>query len=288
VSHVSSPVDAAVRRRRATRRATFAFLVSAGAAVALVVITWSDDHPEAEGVLLAVALGALAYGLVTWANRVLEAGPFIQSREPLATPQEVRTELADELERVGVSRRPLLVASLGLASGSILVALASAARSLGPNPGSALEHTPWKPGLRLVADDGTPIQASAVPMDGLVTVFPEGSPGSADGQAVLIRVDQRLLRLGPGRESWAPQGLIAYSKVCTHAGCPVGLYTPQTHELLCPCHQSSFAVLDGARPTSGPAAAPLPQLPLALAADGTIHATGDFSAPVGPGYWRRT
>ena len=134
-------------------------------------------------------------------------------------------------------------------------------------------------------DAGQPVKAADVALGSLVTVFPDGAVGSADGQAVLMRVQPDQLRLAPGRASWAPHGLIVYSKVCTHAGCPVGLYEAQRHELLCPCHQSAFNVLDGAHPTSGPAARALPQLPISIAADGTLVAQSDFSGPVGPSYW---
>ena len=96
---------------------------------------------------------------------------------------------------------------------------------------------------------------------------------------------EHLLALPPGRGSWAPEGNVCYSKVCTHAGCPVGLYEASSHQLLCPCHQSAFAVLDGARPISGPADRALPQLPLAIGDDGVLRATGDFDGPVGPRTW---
>jgi ubiquinol-cytochrome c reductase iron-sulfur subunit len=98
-------------------------------------------------------------------------------------------------------------------------------------------------------------------------------------------VEEGLITPIKGRESWTPGGFVAYSKVCTHAGCPVGLYQNQTHELLCPCHQSNFDVLQGARPLFGPAAVALPQLPLLLDRDGYIQATGDFSEPIGPYFW---
>jgi len=127
-----------------------------------------------------------------------------------------------------------------------------------------------------------------VPIGGLVTVFPEGHAGSADGQAVLMRVEPGLIVPVPGRETWTPQGYVVYSKICTHAGCPVGLYQRETQQLLCPCHQSTFDVLHHAKPVFGPAAAPLPQLPLALGIDGFLRATGDFSEPVGPAFWRHT
>jgi ubiquinol-cytochrome c reductase iron-sulfur subunit len=116
-------------------------------------------------------------------------------------------------------------------------------------------------------------------------VFPEGFVGSADGQAVLINVGDAPLTLSPAGLAGAPDGLVCYSKICTHAGCPVGLYLAQEHQLRCPCHQSTFDVLDGARPVYGPAPKPLPQLPIEVGEDGSLHATGDFDAPVGPSFW---
>jgi ubiquinol-cytochrome c reductase iron-sulfur subunit len=105
---------------------------------------------------------------------------------------------------------------------------------------------------------------------------------------LLIRVEPGLLKLPADRAAWAPDGFVAYSKVCTHAGCPVGLYRSSEHTLICPCHQSEFDVLDGARPISGPAARALPQLPIRLQEDGTFVALGDFPEPVGPGFWNMT
>jgi ubiquinol-cytochrome c reductase iron-sulfur subunit len=118
-----------------------------------------------------------------------------------------------------------------------------------------------------------------------LTVFPEGHTGSADSQTVLIRVDTSTLQPLPGRESWSPDGYLAYSKICTHAGCPVGLYEQSSNSLFCPCHQSVFDVLEGAKPIAGPATRPLPQLPLEIGADGFLRAQGDYIEPVGPGFW---
>ena len=128
--------------------------------------------------------------------------------------------------------------------------------------------------------------ASEVPLDGLVTVFPEGAAASDQAQVVLIRVPEGALDLPADRKGWAPGGLIAYSKVCTHAGCPVGLYQSDSRTLLCPCHQSAFDVLDAAKPLGGPAAWPLPQLPIEVDDQGYVRSTGDLSAPPGPGWWR--
>jgi ubiquinol-cytochrome c reductase iron-sulfur subunit len=159
-------------------------------------------------------------------------------------------------------------------------------RTLGPKPGKQLLHTTWRDGVRVVNGDGQPVRVVDVPLDGLVTAFPEGDVGSAQSQTVLVRVQPELLQLPPSRQSWAVEGIVAYSKVCTHAGCPVGLYQAKSHELLCPCHQSTFDVLRSARPGNGPAAWPLPQLPLRADASGVLVAAGDFSAPVGPGWWK--
>ena len=108
---------------------------------------------------------------------------------------------------------------------------------------------------------------------------------AADSQAIVVHVDPSAFRPLTGRESWSPDGLLCYSKICTHAGCPVGLYEQQSNRLFCPCHQSVFDVLDGAAPSAGPATRPLPQLPLGVDAQGYLQAQGDFNAFVGPGFW---
>jgi ubiquinol-cytochrome c reductase iron-sulfur subunit len=277
------------RERRAEVRVTIAFLVSAAAALALAGVYIAGGQAQLEGTFLGVSLVALAFGFVTWGNHLMPAGPFEDSRHPLTPPDEEQEATEDEFDPGGIlSRRKVLIRALGVAAGALGVAAVFPIRSLGPSPGRALLETPWRRGKRLITDDGRPVLAADVPLDGLVTVFPEGAPGSADGQAVLVRVPDGALSPGPGREDWAPDGLIAYSKICTHAGCPVGLYQAKTHQLLCPCHQSAFDVLREAKPVFGPAAAPLPQLPLRIDADGYLVADGDFSDPVGPSFWHRT
>jgi ubiquinol-cytochrome c reductase iron-sulfur subunit len=265
---------------------TVSFLVSAAAGIGLAVLYWRGGQPQLEGGLLALAFTGLAVGFIVWANRLLPQGPSVQEREHMETTAAQRGAFERDLERGGVvTRRRMILRSLGLALTALGVAALFPIRSFGPRPGNKLAHTLWRNGLRLVTLDGKPVFASDVPLGGLVTVFPEGSPGDASGQAVLMRVEPGLIRPVKGRETWTPEGLIAYSKICTHAGCPVGLYQAQAHELLCPCHQSNFDVLNGARPLFGPAAAALPQLPLSLDSDGVIRATGDFSDPVGPYFW---
>jgi ubiquinol-cytochrome c reductase iron-sulfur subunit len=273
--------------RRSERHAASGFVVSALASAALAVLYWRGGQPQLEGALLAVAFGAMGYGFVIWANRLLPQGPFEEKRHTLVAEAAEWEAIEEDIERGGeLGRRTLLVRALATAAGALGVAMLFPIRSLGPNPGKSLLRTSWKRGSPLVTEDGRRVRAADVPVDGLVTVFPEGHAGSADSQAVLMRVAPGLIVAVDGRETWAPEGLIAYSKVCTHAGCPVGLYQPDTHQLLCPCHQSAFDVLNGAKPVFGPAAWPLPQLPLHLDPDGILRARGDFSEPIGPGYWK--
>jgi ubiquinol-cytochrome c reductase iron-sulfur subunit len=277
-----------VRAGRGALIAFGAFVVAALCLLALAVVYAVGGQPQAEGALLGVGLLAFGAGLVLWAHWLMPRGPFVQERHELASSERERDALEETLEHPeGVSRRKLLVGGLLGALGALGVALVFPIRSLGPNPGSTLQRTPWRRGLRAITDDGRPVRASEVPTDGLVTVFPEGHPDSADGQVVLMRVRPERLDLPPDRADWAPDGLIAYSKVCTHAGCPVGLFDPRRAQLLCPCHQSAFDVLDGAEPVFGPAARALPQLPIAIDDEGFVVAQSDFHEPVGPSFWNR-
>jgi len=290
VSDPASPLQPREGSERfAERTSALAFLIAAAAFVGLATVYWRGGQPQAEGALLATGFGGLAYGLVTWGNHLLPQGPFEEERHHFGDPSQ-ESLFGDDLRRgEALTRRKLLVRTLVLAAGGLGVAAVFPIRSLGPKPGRSLLETPWKTaGLRLVTDDGRPVRTDDVPIGGLVTVFPEGHAGSADGQAVLMRTEPGLIVPLPGRENWTPDGYVAYSKICTHAGCPVGLYQRETQQLLCPCHQSTFDVLHHAKPVFGPAAAPLPQLPLVLTGDGFLRNTGDFSEPVGPVFWRHT
>ena len=272
---------------RAERRVTTAFAVTVVAALALAVVYWRGGQPQAEGTLLAAALGGLAYGIVTWAHWAMPSETVVEEREELASTEAERRALVDDLvvgtERIG--RRGLLGRMLGAAVAALGVAATFPVRSLGPAPGDSLRRTAWRRGSRLVTGDGRPVTTQDLEVGGVVTVFPEGSAGRPDSQTLLIRLAPDELRPRPGREDWAPEGHVAYSKICTHAGCPVGLYEAQSHLLLCPCHQSTFEVTDGARPVFGPAPRSLPQLALEVDPDGFLRARGDYDEPVGPGYW---
>jgi ubiquinol-cytochrome c reductase iron-sulfur subunit len=260
-------------------------LASTAAAVALAV-AWSIEAGVAvQGSLLGASLLAFGAALGLWANRLTHDREEIEPRPSLA-PTPDKELAADEIGPPAyVARRGLLVKAAVVAGGALGAAAVLPVRAMGPNPGHDLLRTGWKAGRRLVTADGDEVRADDVPLDSLLTAFPQEST-AADGQIVVVRVRADLLRLPPERASWTPSGLVAYSKVCTHAGCPVGLYNAETKQLLCPCHQSAFDVLRAAEPRGGPAAWPLPQLPLAIGDDGVLQATGGLSEPVGTGWWK--
>jgi ubiquinol-cytochrome c reductase iron-sulfur subunit len=265
------------------------FGVSALASIAVTVVYALGGQVQLEGVLLGLALGGLSLGLILWAKEMMPGGHYVQERErSLAQPSE-QAEVADSFHEgdTGIERRSFLTKMLVVALGALGLAALFPIRSLGSRPGRSLFVTEWDEGSRLVTLDGTPVRPEDLAVGGVLTVFPEGFTQPADSQTLLIRLAPDEYEALPGRENWGPLDLVAYSKICTHAGCPVGLYQPTNHELLCPCHQSVFDVLDGARPLSGPAERALPQLPLAVDEEGYLVAQSDYQEPVGPAFWGR-
>ena len=271
-------------------RAVAYFLVVATlAALGLAGVYIAGGQAQAEGFLLFVSLGSIGVALVLWAKRLLPEREVTDERGALPS-EEHDVEAVEETlegEEVFFTQRRLLLGLLTAAGGALGLAALFPIRSLGPSPGRSLQTTAWRRGDRLVDEDGRAVRVDTLAVGGILTVFPEGKEQAGDSQAVLIKVEDGLLRPRRGREAWAPEGHVAYSKICTHVGCPVGLYQESTHELLCPCHQSTFDVLDGARPRFGPATRSLPQLPLTIDPEGFLRADGDFDEPVGPGYWNR-
>ncbi|HYN99347.1 MAG TPA: Rieske 2Fe-2S domain-containing protein [Actinomycetota bacterium] len=268
---------------RAARRIALAFGLSALAGLSLAVVYIRGGNVQLEGILLAIALGGLGYGLAEWAGKLMSKGPEVGDYEDAPPPgdEEEVAEVVSEGWDESFGRRKFLLRMLGLAAGSMGLALVFPIRSLGPSPGTSLLRTAWRSGSRMVREDGQLVKATDLAVEGVLTVFPEGQTDQADSQTVLIRVDPSQL----ASEEGTAEGLIAYSKICTHAGCPVGLYRVATHDLFCPCHQSTFDVLDGAKPIAGPATRALPQLPIEVDDEGYIVATDDFSEPVGPAFW---
>ncbi|MGH2735618.1 MAG: Rieske 2Fe-2S domain-containing protein [Actinomycetota bacterium] len=267
-----------------------AFVVSTIASIALCVVYAVGGQPQAEGALLGVSLGGIAIGLILWGRELMPGDPYVEEREELPYQAEEFEEAEESLERglQPIERRSFLAKLLGGAVAALGVVALFPIRSLGTRPGNSLFETNWGPGKRLVDLEGVPIKPEDLDVDGVLTVFPEGSTDEADSQTLLIRFPSEEAGLLPhADDGWTPEGFVAFSKICTHAGCPVGLYQATTHELFCPCHQSVFAVLDGAEPTGGPATRPLPQLPLAVDEEGYLVSQSDYREPVGPGFWRR-
>jgi len=282
-------VDLPVAIRSAERRIALCWATTAVSALGLAAVFVAGGQPQIEGALLAVSLGALGLGFIILARDLLPGLDATGLRGAVGSSKadsEAVVEAFDRGEGVMV-RRSFLVRMLGLAGGALGIAAVFPIRSLGPRPGDTLAHTTWSPGARLVTQDGRPVRFGDLKVNGVLTVFPEGHTDDAEAQTILINVGSAPVKVRSGRGTWSPSGYVAYSKVCTHAGCPVGLYRSTSHELLCPCHQSTFNVLDGCRPVFGPAARSLPQLPLAVRQDGFLIAQRDYTEPVGPGYWNR-
>ncbi|MGC1212390.1 MAG: Rieske (2Fe-2S) protein [Micromonospora sp.] len=274
--------------RAASRRIVTAFLVSAVGAVGFAVTYGLGGNTRWEGVSLAVAFAGLAVGLAVWGRRLVPVGGYVEEHEGFAPPpaEQARTAAVLTAPDSPVRRRGLL-AALGLALTALGVAVLFPLRSLLPwdrtRPVQALRDTPWGPGVRLVNADGRPMRPEDVPAGTAVGVFPEGNVDAGDGPAFAVRLEpERFTRPPSGGHVG---GVVVYSLLCTHAGCPVRLYLKGTGRLLCPCHQSSFDLLADARPVAGPAARPLPGLPIEVGPDGFLRATGDFTAPPGAGFW---
>ncbi len=275
------------RAMPAERRIAGLLLGATVAALALAGVYVAGGQPQAEGALLGISLGGIGVALILWARGLTTEGTVVGDRGRLTDPAEseaVEARLDDVADEPG--RRSVLKL-FWAAGGALALAAVFPVRSLGPAPGRSLLRTAWRPGARLVDQSGRPVKVETLQPGGTLTAFPQGAAEAGDSQVVVVRVEPDRIKPRPGRETWSPEGYIAYSKICTHVGCPVGLYQADTHELLCPCHQSTFDVLDGARPQFGPATRPLPQRPLAVDAQGYLVAQGDFEEPVGPGFWNR-
>lgn len=236
---------------------------------------------------------ALAVGLLSLAIAIRRyfaaAYPDIEGLEPREIPdaKPTRSEGAEEpvAEVAPVGRRSLLQRMLVGAAALFGLSLAAPVASLGPAPGGALRRTRWQEGARLVTTDGQPLRPDDVAVGGISTVWPEDAIEIENSAVVLVRLSSGP-PVEPTNLDWVVDGdLVAYSKVCTHAGCPVGLYESETHQLVCPCHQSLFDVTDRAKPVFGPATRALPQLPLEIDDEGFLVAGGDYPEPVGPGFW---
>lgn len=255
------------------------------------------------GLGTAFAMLGIGTGIVHWAKALMPDHEVSEERHAIRTEddRQAAVRIVDDIvEETGIKRRPLIRNTLlGAVALAPLPALAVFG-DLGPRPDKALAHTMWAPQegklKRLTRDpDGTPIKAADVTIGSAFHVIPEGLNELHEGKlnekakavVLLMRLNPESLNPSPGREDWGYNGIVAYSKICTHVGCPVALYEQQTHHLLCPCHQSTFDLTQECKVIFGPASRPLPQLPIAVDSEGYLVATSDFKEPVGPSYWER-
>ncbi|MBN9174234.1 MAG: Rieske 2Fe-2S domain-containing protein [Microbacterium sp.] len=264
------------------------------------------------GLGIALALLAIGIGAIHWSKAIMSDKEFIEPRHATrgrdTTREAVVNAFAVANEESGFGRRAMIRNSLFAALVASIIPGITLFRGLAPqnSPGSPhagdpvylLSHTMWKKGMKLAHDpSGVPIKAEDVTLGSAFHVIPEelASVSHQDGYleekakaiVLLMRLPVEDLHPAPGREDWGFDGIVAYSKVCTHVGCPVALYEQQTHHLLCPCHQSQFDVSNNAAVIFGPAARPLPQLPIEVDDEGYIVAKSDFHEPVGPSFWER-
>jgi ubiquinol-cytochrome c reductase iron-sulfur subunit len=282
---------------RAELVAVLLLLCAAGCALATPFL-YAFEAPaltQLLGLSIGLAFVFLAAGLVLIGKRVLVTEELA---EPYPAParQAEQDELVQVVEESGdsVSRKGFLKLAGGAAVGSIGIALLTPAASLGPVLDTdPLYRTPWRRGRRLVDAHGRRYHADDIEPKLFYTAFPEGADHEELGAPIIVvRLDPRELRLPQGRADWAPDGIVAYSKICTHAGCAVSLYRAPTFPpvepkpaLVCPCHYSTFDPADGGSVLFGPAGRPLPQLPLQIDGAGGLRAAGNFSGPVGPSWW---
>jgi ubiquinol-cytochrome c reductase iron-sulfur subunit len=270
-------------------------------------ITSIRDNNLFIGLGIALALLAIGVGAIHWSKAVMSNREYTEHRHPTrgrdATRAGAIKAFAEANEDSGFGRRTMIRNSLFIALGASVLPGLTLFRGLAPqneDPVTLLNETMWEKGMRLAHDpSGRPIKASEVTLGSAFHVIPEELAAvrehsekdylNAKAKAIvlLVRMPADQLTEPAGRENWSYDGIVAYSKVCTHVGCPVGLYEQQTHHLLCPCHQSQFDISDGAKVIFGPAARPLPQLPIMVDDEGYIVARSGFTEPVGPSFWER-
>ena len=253
------------------------------------------------GLAIAFALLGIGIGAVHWAKSLMSDAEVVELRHPTRGTPETRAKAVDVFtlgnKESGIGRRSLirntLIGALALSPIPAVVLF----RDLAPDeePNALLRHTMWKKGTRLTRDpNGTPIKASDVTIGSAFHVIPDGLnekehklEEKAKAAVLLMRLNPEDLNELPERADWSYDGIVAYSKICTHVGCPVALYEQQTHNLLCPCHQSQFDVANHCKVIFGPASRPLPQLPISVDDEGYLVAQSDFLEPVGPSFWER-
>ncbi len=303
------------KERRAERQVVGWFLVSMLGTVLAIVAYVAVPIVEGDmtsvrlsnlflGLAIALALLGIGIGGMHWARQLMSSHEVVEERHPSRGSEKSRARAVEIFQlgdqESGFTRRSLIRNTLIGAIALVPLPAIVLFRDLAPAQDAveAISNTMWRQGTRLALDPtGTPIRAADVTIGSAFHVIPEDlkdldhDGGYLDQKALasvlLVRVPLDRLNEQPDRAGWSYDGIVAYSKICTHVGCPVALYEQQTHHLLCPCHQSTFDVTDHAKVIFGPAKRPLPQLPITVDDEGYLIAQSDFTEPIGPSYFER-
>jgi ubiquinol-cytochrome c reductase iron-sulfur subunit len=322
-AHVPRPTDVdPAAEKRAERQIATMFGLSSLMAILFCVAYFTLEIGEtptvfldmgasnaALGVTLGLSLLLIGVGAIHWSRKLMNDTEVVEMRHPVRSSDSDRAEAVAALETgvsdSGIGRRPLIRNSLLGAMGALALPVIVSLRDLGPLPEDGWWRTVWKSGMRIVNDvSGTPIRPEEIRMGQLINAEPDvffnpeeyGSEpiegvelqaAKAKAALIVVRMQPDDITPAQDRENWGVAGILAYSKICTHVGCPISLWEQQTHHLLCPCHQSTFDLADNGKVIFGPAARALPQLPLAVDDEGYLISTSDFTEPVGPSFWER-
>ncbi len=314
--HLYRPQDVDEKQARRTERQISAmFLTAAALFVAFCVVYVTVDFDQTFlgwsaqnvgfGATLGTALLLIGVGIIQWAKKLMGDHEIVEMRHPAQSSAEDREAVMKDInagiEESGIGRRPMIRNSLITAMGALSLPTVFLLRDLGPLPKDQ-RVTVWKPGMRVVNDvTARPIRPADLQVGQLVNAEPavfyeedeEGErifhgaellAAKSKAAVIVVRMRPEAVRAAEGRENWGIDGILCYSKICTHVGCPISLWEQQTHHLLCPCHQSTFDLADNGKVIFGPAHRPLPQLPLALDDEGYLIAVSDFPDIVAPSY----
>ncbi|TDV40419.1 ubiquinol-cytochrome c reductase iron-sulfur subunit [Actinophytocola oryzae] len=273
------------------------------------------------GVTLGLAILGIGIGVLNYTRKFIPHEIAVQQRHDGGSGEldkaTILAGLADAGNRSTIARRPMIKRSLGFGGGVLglaLVALPLGSLLRNPHAQSAnkdgLLHTPWqhtkkdeKVFLRRATanDEISLVRPEDMDAGSMETVFPYRETDTHEDWAkTILRGDSpvMLIRLRPqdgarviqhqGQEDYHYGDYYAYTKICSHLGCPTSLYEQRTNRILCPCHQSQFDALQYAKPVFGPATRKLAQLPITVDEEtGYFISTSDFNEPVGPAYWER-
>ncbi|MET7306492.1 MULTISPECIES: cytochrome bc1 complex Rieske iron-sulfur subunit [unclassified Streptomyces] len=300
--------------KRSERTVAFLFVLSMLATIGFIasyvifpvdeiVFIWPFGHVSALnfslGLTLGVALFTIGAGAVHWARTLMSDEEVADDRHAIEAEPEVKAKVLADFaagaEESAFGRRKLIRNTLFGALALVPLSGVMLLRDLGPLPEKKLRQTLWSKGKQLInVNTMEPLRPEDVAVGSLTFAMPEGLTEDAhDFQTQIAKAALMIIRIQPENikdkreREWAHEGIVAFSKICTHVGCPISLYEQQTHHVLCPCHQSTFDLSDGARVIFGPAGHSLPQLRIGVNSEGNLEALGDFEEPVGPAFWER-